>query len=334
MGTFKPVALAAVPTVGSMRVLVTGATGYIGSRLVPELLERGHEVLAAVRREGSADGFPWADRVTPTRFDITEPDLVRSAVQDADAVVYLVHSMESQDFVEKDRAAAKLVAEACADAGVERIVYLSGLVPDGELSDHLRSRLEVEQVFLDSPVPAVALRAAMVIGSGSTSFEILRRLTRRVPIAPLPRWMCRSLQPVSVEEVVLLLAGALEGTPRNRHYDVGGDEVLTYPELLRVVAEVMGVRRPQVVLPWAPRPAVGAIVAAVTRMDRPTVTALVDSLSHDMVCEELDARDDLLPAAYRRPSLREAFDRSLHDGGEDGTSGAGDVQAGAATDPA
>jgi len=154
-----------------VRVLVTGATGYIGSRLVPELVERGHEVFAAVRRDGGADRFAWSGDVTERRFDIEKPDLIRSSVEGIDAVVYLVHSMESEDFVRKDREAAEAMAAACEEAGVERIAYLSGLVPDGELSDHLRSRLEVERVFLGSRVPATVLRAAMVIGSGSTSFE-------------------------------------------------------------------------------------------------------------------------------------------------------------------
>lgn len=317
-----------------MRVLVTGATGYVGSRLVPRLLERDHTVHAAVRREGSADHFPWVDDVELTRFDITEPDLVREAVQGMDAVVYLIHSLDSEDFLTKDREAAELVADACEQAGVGRLVYLSGLVPEGELSDHLRSRLQVEEVFLGSSVPATVLRAAMVIGAGSTSFEILRRLTTRVPVAPIPTWMRSQLQPVTIEEVTLAVAGALEGEPRDRHYDVGGDDVVGYPELLRVMADVLGVRRPQATVPLVPKALAGRIVAAVTRMDRPTVVSLVDSLSHDLVCGEDDAKRELLPDDYRSVPLREALRRSLEDDGAEGTSAAGDSLAGAGTDPA
>ena len=317
-----------------MRVLVTGATGYVGSRLIPDLLQHGHEVYAAVRREGSADAHAWRDEVTPRLFDIEDPPLIRSAVVGMDAVIYLVHSMEDGDFVTKDREAAERVAIACAEAGVERIIYLSGLVPDGDLSDHLRSRLEVEDVFLASGVPATVLRAAMVIGSGSTSFEILSRLTRRVPFTPIPAWMGSTLQPVAIEDVAHLVCGALRGEPRNRHYDVGGDEVVAYPELLATMADVMHLRRRQLTLPWAPQRLVGRLVARITGMPRTTVTALVESLSHDMVCAEDDARRDLAAPEHRFVSLVEAFQRSLDDDGAEGTTRAGDVQAAASTDPA
>lgn len=318
-----------------LRVLVTGSTGYVGSRLIPELLERGHHVLAATRDEASLERFPWHDRVEARVMDIDDDADVAAAVRGAEAVVYLVHSMAGDDFMEKDRAAAERMARACELEGVDRIVYLSGLVPDGDLSDHLRSRLEVEQVLLDGAVPATALRAAMVVGAGSTSYELLRRLSQRVPLlTPVPSWMQRDLQPIAVKDVIEILGAALVGEARNRHYDIGGDDVLSYPELLALFAEVDGLRRRRVLVPWAPQAIVGQVCAWISRMPRPTVVALVESLSHDMVCTEDAVRRDLLPEGYRFVPVAEALRRSLDHSAPAGTETRTDPLAPAPTDPA
>lgn len=316
-----------------MRILVTGATGYVGSRLIPQLVIDGHEVVAAMRDPDRLATFAWGDDVVATSFDLTDPASLTKATSEVDVVVYLVHSMADGDFVRKDLDAAEALVAAASANGVCRIVYLSGLVPPTEdLSDHIRSRLQVEQTFLDSEIPALVLRAAVIIGSGSTSFELVRRLSERMPITPRPTWMTRTVQPIAIHDVVHLLSSAVTSPIENEHYDVGGDEVVSYPQLLAAYARVAGLRRPQVPVPLLPHWVVGAVAARITRIPHGTVQAIVESLDHDMVCGDDRVRADIADAGHQFLSLDEALARSLSVR-NDGTDETGDVQSSANSDP-
>lgn len=293
---------------------MTGASGYVGRRLVPLLVERGHEVTAAFSRRATADRFPWRDDVAVAVMDVADADQVMAAVEGAEAVYYLVHGMGGTDFVTRDRQAAHHVAHAAIEHDVGRVVYLSGLVPPvppERLSAHLRSRHEVEQILAASGVPTLTLRAAIIVGSGSTSFEILRQLSERLPVRAVPAWMNADVQPMAVTDTLEVLARCLEVEPVTRSYDIGGEERVSYRRLLDLYAEVAGLLRPEVTLPIAPSALVAWLAGQLTDVPSSTVEALVESLPHDMVCREEDFRTDLLPDGWRLTPVREALTRAL-----------------------
>lgn len=229
-----------------MRILVTGATGYVGSRLVTALLAAGHQVLAATRDPARLTGFGWFDDVTVVKLDAADADSARAALAEAGAVdvlYYLVHAIGQPGFRDADRAAAAHVAAAAQAAGVRRIVYLGGFVPAGEaLSEHLTSRAEVAAALnIAGGAEVVWLGAAIILGAGSTSFEMLRYVGDRFPVIPTPRWMNNPIDPISIRDVLhyLVAAGDAELVPAGA-YDIAGPDSTSYSELLKTYARISG----------------------------------------------------------------------------------------------
>ncbi len=275
-----------------MRCLVTGATGYIGGRLAPRLLAAGHEVRCLSRSAGRLRDVPWAADVSVVEGDLSDPSTLPPAFEDVEVAYFLVHSLGRSDFEQRDRDAATNFAEAAVRAGVRRIIYLGGPEPPaGEHpSPHLRSRAEVARILLDSGVPAAVLRAPVIIGSGSASFEMLRYLTERLPVMVTPRWVRNRIQPIAVRDVLHYLV-AVAGLPPevSRGFDIGGPDVLTYGEMMQRYARVAGLR-PRVIVPVRPlSPELSAHwVGAVTPVPNAIARPLVASLVHEAVAHEHD----------------------------------------------
>jgi len=230
-------------------ILVLGATGYIGSRLIPRLLDAGYAVRAMVRNPEKLAGRPWAKhpQLKIVRGDLFDPASLAAASKGCHAAFYLVHSMnpDVRDFATADREAAHNFAAAAAAAGLEQIIYLSGLGDDSAaLSHHLRSRTETGEELRRGSVPVTILRAAMIIGSGSASFEILRYLVERLPVMVTPRWVQTRCQPIAVRNVLTYLAGCLDiPETRGETFDIGCEEILDYRMLMRIYAEEAGLPR-------------------------------------------------------------------------------------------
>ncbi|MFJ3877041.1 SDR family oxidoreductase [Streptomyces sp. NPDC090077] len=278
-----------------LRCLVTGATGYIGGRLVPELLDAGHQVRCLARSPERLRDLPWAGRIEAVRGDVTDAAGTTAALQGIDVAYYLVHSLNTGPaFEERDRRAAATFADAARAAGVRRIVYLGGLVPSDEparaLSPHLRSRAEVGEIFLRGEVPATVLRAAVVIGSGSASFEMLRYLTERLPAMVTPSWVGTRVQPIAVRDVLRYLVGSARmADDVNRTFDIGGPDVLTYEEMMRRYARVAQLP-PRLILrvPMLTPRLSSLWIGLVTPVPRALARPLAESLRHEVVCRDHD----------------------------------------------
>ena len=278
--------------------LVTGATGYIGGQLVPALLERGWTVRVLTRSASRLRRHPWASRLEVVEGDASDPTALDRALGGVDVAYYLLHSMDGHgDFVRRDRELARAFASAAGRAGLPRLVYLSGLHPEGPLSDHLGSRVEVGRVFLDSSTPSIVLQTGIVIGNGSASFDMLRHLTERLPAMVAPKWLRNRIQPIAVVDLVhyLVAVADLPGEV-NRSFDLGGPEVFTYADLIEGYARQVGLGRRWIVTVPVLTPGLASRwVGFVTPVRAGIARPLVGSLVHDAVTKE-DDLTRLVPA--------------------------------------
>lgn len=291
--------------------LVTGATGYVGGRLVTRLRAEGRAVRAIARdpaRFGAVDGV----QVVPG--DLLDPASLAPALEGCTTAYYLVHSMEAgaNGFAARDRTAAQNFVTAAQEAGVERVVYLGGLLPaGGPQSEHLASRLEVEEILLAGLPRSTALRASILIGAGSSSFSILVRLVANLRLVPLPSWRGNRTQPIFEGDAIEYLARApVTPEAEGRSLDIVGPEVMSYGEMVERIAEAMGVGRVPLPLPARQTPAAAAIVSAVTAQPLELVRPLMQSLEHDLLPRDDDARRIF---ALRPHSFGRALEHALRD---------------------
>lgn len=297
-----------------MRVLVIGASGYVGSRVVPAFLAAGCTVRAGVRRPEALRRFWWHERVETAPVDVTDPRTLPHALDDVDVVVYLVHGMRSKHFRDIDLTAARSVRHAVDASPAARIVYVSGFVPDcapDEMSEHLRSRWEVEQELSRSNRTVLTLRAGMVIGSGSTSFEVLGQLGGRLPVTPVPGWMASRVEPIAAVELVAAVLGASVADETGRSFDIGCGEALRYPELLRLYGAITSMPRAQVVVSGMSGAVIGRVGSWLTDVPSGTMAALMESLRHDMTARDRCWIGRLVPPSYRPLSIARALQRAV-----------------------
>jgi uncharacterized protein YbjT (DUF2867 family) len=297
---------------GDTTVLVTGATGFVGRRVTPALVDAGFTVRSMTRRPEEYDG-PGQ----PVGADVSEPDTLVPALEGVDVALYLVHSLDSDDFEERDATAARAFGHAAQAAGVRQIVYLGGLGADGDqLSAHLRSRREVEGLLAEGGVPVTVLRAAIIVGRGGISWELTRQLVKNLPAMVVPQWVATRTQPIAIDDVVRYLVGVVD-EPRafGRVFEIGGPDQLTYLEMLQIAAEVRDGRRIPIIKVPVLTPRLSSYwLALVTDVNVTTGRNLIDSMGTEVVVTEYSIRE-IVPGEPM--SYAEAVRLALEEAGRD-----------------
>ena len=297
---------------GPLTILVTGATGFIGRRLVPLLVEQGHDVRALTRRPEAYDG-PG----TAVGADVHDPTTLPAALEGVDVAYYLVHSLDSADFETMDARAARAFGELAAEAGVRQIIYLGGLGAEGtELSAHLRSRREVEGLLGAGGVPVTVLRAGIVVGKGGISWELTRQLVKNLPAMVVPKWVSTRTQPIAVDDVIRYLVGVADRPEAlGKVFEIGGPDQLSYLEMLEIASEISSGRRVPIIRVPVLTPRLSSYwLAFVTDVDVTTGRNLIDSMGTEVLVTDYSIRDLVPgePVAYGeavRRALEETAER-------------------------
>ena len=299
-------------------VLVTGATGYVGGRLIQALLDAGYHVRAMARNVGKMNARPWANhpRLEVVQADIFDPDSLTLAVAGCRWAFYLIHSMIARKsrYVKADREAAHNMVKAASGTGLERIIYLGGLSAGNRtpLSQHLQSRTEVARILQSGPVPTTVLRAPMILGSGSASFEILRYLVERLPAMTTPRWVRSLNQPIAIRNVIEYLVGCLQhDETKGQTFDIGGPDVITYRELLDIYAQEAGLPKRLIIPLPVLTPTLSALwIHLVSPVPKSIALPLTQGLTSDAVCSD-DRIRSIIPQRLlsSREAIRLALDR-------------------------
>ncbi len=296
------------PEIG--RILVTGASGYIGGRLIPELLARGYKVRAMVRTSGYDTLWPAAEIAIADALNTSE---LRSAFSGIDTAYYLIHSLRlgPQKFASADSLAARNFAKVAEAAGVKRIIYLGGLGDiRGPLSSHLRSRAEVASELIAGEVPVTILRAAIIVGSGSASYEIMQHLARKLYIVLIPRWARNKCQPIAVRDVIKYLVGVLEEPATiGRSFDIGGKNIITYERMLKTLARLYHKKSVFIPVPFSNIRFYAYFASLLTPVPESITECLMEGLKNEVICQDASIKDliPFEPLSFKRAIIRAAF---------------------------